>query len=284
MLDLQASTNDGPSASADGTDPHVHALPCGAPGLLTEGRERSLLAAFAANGDRAALGELLTAHTRLVVRIARRYRAGTVREEDLLAEGMMGLFEAARRFDPRFGVRFSTYAAHWARAFIQRHALAHRRIVPMPDTRAARRVIGRIGRVEPKLSALLGRAPTEAELASALGVDETELSTVRTSMQARDVVLGGATERTGWEPCAAAVDPEAAVAEAEEHAARSSALGRALASLPERERRIVERRCLTQEPPTLDVLAAEMSLSRERVRQLEARAIGRLRAVMLEAA
>lgn len=255
-------------------------------GLLSEERERALLASYADSGDRGALSELLQAHVRLVLRIARRHRAGSLREEDLVAEGMLGLVEAARRFDASYGVRFSTYATHWARAYIQRHALGHRRIVGMPDTRAARRVLGRIGRVEPRLSTELGRAPTDSELAGALGVETEDLETVRGSLRARDVALGVATTDGGpvWEPSDLAEGPEETVANAEERTMLQAALSRAIGALPARERAIVERRCLTLEPPTLDVLAREMSLSRERVRQLEARALSRLRDALVQAA
>lgn len=248
-------------------------------GLLSEERERALLAAYATNGDPDALSELLRAHLRLVLRIARRHRAGSLREEDLVAEGMLGLMEAARRFDPSYGVRFSTYGTHWARAFIQRHALGHRRIVGMPDTRAARRVLGRIGRVEPRLSTELGRAPSDSELACALGVEISDLETVRGSLRARDVALGVPSVDGGtcWEPSDTNDSPEDAFAHEEERRLLHAALGRAMGGLPARERAIVQRRCLSFEPPTLDVLAREMSLSRERVRQLEARAISRLR-------
>lgn len=255
-------------------------------GLLAEDRERALLAAYAQRGDGNALAELLRAHLRLVVRIARRHRAGSLREEDLVAEGMLGLLEAARRFDPAYGVRFATYGKHWARAFIQRHALAHRRIVGMPDTRAARRILGRIGRVEPRLSTELGRAPTDSELACALGVERGDLETVRTSLRTCDVALGTSPGDggTSWEPREAGEGPEDAFAREEERHMRSRALSSAVSELPARERAIVERRCLSVEPPTLAVLAREMALSRERVRQLEARAISRLREALAPAA
>lgn len=147
-----------PEASARGPAPReAH----GDGAFLSAERERALLADYAAHRDPDALGELLRAHLPLVTRIARRHRLETIRQEDLIAEGMLGLLEAARRFEPTFGARFASYAAHWASAFIRRHALAHRRIVVLPDTRAARRVLGRAGRTEPQLASRLGRAPTE---------------------------------------------------------------------------------------------------------------------------
>lgn len=250
--------------------------------FLSPERERALLAAYAERRDPLALSELLRAHLPLVARIARRHRGETVRQEDLIAEGMLGLLEAARRFDAAFGVRFAAYAAHWARAFIRRHALAHRRIVVLPDTRVARRVLGRAARTEPQLASRLGRAPTEDELASALGVDPAELAEVRAATYTRDRTLAPrpADEGPTWEPATPNVGPEDAFAEAEEHALRSAELDRALALLPTRERAIVERRFLSDEPPALHVIAGEMSISRERVRQLEAQALGRLRAAV----
>lgn len=255
-------------------------------GLLSEARERMLLAAYAATGDRTALSELLRLHEPLVANIARRHRIGSIREEDLVAEGMLGLLEAARRFDVSYGVRFATYGAHWVRAYVRRHALTQRRIVSLPDTRASRRVLGRIGRTETRLASTLGRAPTDEELADAIGVTCDELREARTCVGARDVSLAPrpAGDRSTWEPADTRASPEEAVARAEENAFRTRELGRALAGLPVRERSIVERRFLADDPPALHVLASEMSISRERVRQLEARALERLRAAVAVAA
>jgi len=250
--------------------------------FVSEERERALLAAYGASGDHEALSEILRAHLPLVARIARQHRAETVQQDDLVAEGMLGLMEAARRFDPAFGARFASYAAHWARAYIRRHALAHRRIVVLPDTRASRRVLGRIGRAEPQLASRLGRAPSDDELAVAIGVASDELVEVRAAKYARDLTLAPRPPDEGptWEPAEPRGGPEDAFAQAEEHAVQTRELGRALALLSIRERAIVERRFFTDEPPALQVLASEMSISRERVRQLEARALGRLRAAV----
>lgn len=254
----------------------------GSAALLSDERERELLAAYASTGDRAALAELVDAHMPLAARIARRHAVGTAREDDLVAEGVLGLLEAARRFDPSFGVRFATYAAHWVRAYVRRHAHAQRRIVALPDTRATRVVLGRIGRIEPALACRFGRPPTDVELADALGVGPDELREVRAAIQTRDLSLARRPSNEGptWEPTEPRRGPEDAFAEEEERAVQSAELARALALLPIRERAIVERRYLAEEPPTLHVLAGEMSVSRERVRQLEARALDRLRAAV----
>jgi RNA polymerase sigma-32 factor len=251
-------------------------------GFLSEEREQGLLERYAANGDRDALSELLRAHLPLVARIARRHRAETVQHDDLLAEGMLGMLEAARRYDPSFGARFSSYAAHWARAYIRRYALAQRRIVVLPDTRASRRVLGRTGRTELQLASRLGRAPSDAEMAGAIGVATAAFIEVRAATHTRDLALVPRPPDEGptWEPAEPRGGPEEVFAQAEERAVQTAELGRALALLPSRERAILERRFFTDEPPALQAIAVEMSISRERVRQLEARAIGRLRATM----
>lgn len=243
-------------------------------GVLTRERERELLLAYAATRDAAALGELVRAHRGLVHRIVRHHNLSVLSREDLVAEATLGLIEAAWRFDPRFDVRFATYAAHWVRAKVQEHSLRFRRIVAPPDTRASRRILGRGRRTESRLAQSLGRAPTSEELAAALEVEVGELEEVRAVYDSHDVVAedDGATQAASERT----PSPEDVVADAEELRRRHRALSRAMGRLPTRERDIIERRQLSCEPPTLATLAQEMSLSHERVRQLELRAMRRL--------
>ena len=244
--------------------------------MLSREREVELIEAYARHADPVALAELVRAHLPLVRSIARRYRLSWLRDDDLVAEGSLGLLEAARRFDPAFGVRFATYAAHWVRSKIQEHVFRFRRIVTPPDTRAGRRILGRRTRAESELTRQLGRAPTADELARAIGVSPGEYREVRACFETRDVSF--ATDGEDWQIASqdAEPSPEEIVAARELDDRRHAALLRAVESLPARERMIIERRKLCVDPAPLHQLAREMFLSRERVRQLEVRGVSML--------
>jgi RNA polymerase sigma-32 factor len=225
-------------------------------------------------GSASAKQELVTAHLRLVRVVARRVTPRPT--EDALAEGALGLLEAFERFDPSFGVRFSTYAAHWVRALVTRHVLANRRMVPAPGTRAARRVFAGLGRAERKLASL-DPSPSAERIAAELGVTAGDVEEVVLAARGRDVPIGPAREGSlEVDPPADECSPEELVADAEESARVAATLREALARLPRRERRIVEARRYDDGCRTLEDLANELDLSRERVRQLERRALDRL--------
>jgi RNA polymerase sigma-32 factor len=239
-------------------------------------RERELLLAFHERRDPKALAELIRSHLPLVRAIVHRHRVRALRDEDLLAEGNLGLLEAAMRFDPSFDVRFATYATHWIRARVREHVLRFRRVVGGPDTRASRRILGRRGRVEAALSQSLGRPAEDHELAAALGVQPSDLEQVRGSYDAHDVAIDDGESVLRADQSGA----EELVGDAEEFRLRSRALAEAMEALGERERTIIERRQLSGTPTPLHVLASELSISRERVRQLEIRGLRALRAAV----
>lgn len=241
---------------------------------LAADRERELITRAKA-GCSKARDELVRGHMRLVIATVRKLRRNA--DEDLIAEGVLGLLEALDRFDPTYEVRLATYAAPWIRVRAQRHVLATRRIVGAPDTRAARKVLARIGRVERELYATTGDASPEA-IARELGVTADDVSQVIVAMRSSDTpVLGQREDGHGHEPASSLPSPEEAFAESEEREQLTSAIGRALSVLPPRERAIVEARRLEDDRKcTLGDLAATLSLSSERVRQLEIRALRRL--------
>jgi RNA polymerase sigma-32 factor len=237
---------------------------------LDSTRERTLLRA-AREGDRAAQAELIATHMRLVRAVARRVTSSPT--EDVIAEGVVGLVESIQRFDLSRETRLSTYAAHWIRARVQSFVLANRGIVGSPDTRASRRVFARIGRAQRAL-ATRTHAPTPEELAGEIGVDATDVELVLVAL-GRDTSLDAAPEL----PPSSAVcreTPEDRASDAEIATQRRRVIAAALQTLPVRERRVVEARALSDDGPTLDQLATVLSLSRERVRQLEARALRRI--------
>jgi RNA polymerase sigma-32 factor len=248
---------------------------------LTPERE-AFLVAQAQTGSDAAKREIVAAHLRMVHTIARRVTPKT--SDDVLAEGTLGLVEALERFDPTVGARFSTYAAHWVRALVTRHVLANRRIVAAPSTRAARKVLAGLGRAERRLAAATS-SPTAWEIADELGVGTSDVEEVLASVRARDLPIGPVTATTpSFEPASESDSPEDAVVRAEERSRAQRALSEAMAQLSERERRIVEARALADEARTLDDLAAELRISRERVRQIERRALERLEGQLRRAA
>jgi RNA polymerase sigma-32 factor len=245
--------------------------------------EEQRLAAAARGGSRAAHDKLLVAHLRLVLRIARGYVKHGVPFEDLVGEGMVGLAEAAQRFDPDRGVRFSAYAAWWIRAHVRRSTLANRRIVPTPSTRAARKLLARLRDTERALAQQLGRRATRDEVAAALGVTPEDVGMVDAALRERDVFVGDV-DQGGMELADAGWSPEQLVADAEQHARSSEAIGRALEALSDREREIVRRRITCEDADTLSVVGEALGLSRERVRQIESKACEKLRSALDECA
>lgn len=240
--------------------------------ILDKTREAELVLA-AQQGDRDAQAALVGAHLRLVSAVARRVTHSPT--EDALAEGIVGLLEAIQRFDLSRGFRLSTYAAHWIRARVQRFVLANRGIVGAPDTRASRRVFGRIGRAQRALAARTSD-PCMEDIAREIGVTAADVEGVLVSIRGRDVPLDGQTPGGIELPETLCSGPEDRVAAAELAAARRCVIDRILAQLPARERRVVEARTLADDGVTLDQLAASLELSRERVRQLEMRALRRI--------
>lgn len=245
--------------------------------VLTVERERELVESLR-TGSKKALDELVNSHMRLAVAVAKRYARAGLPLEDLVSEGSLGLVEAARRFDPDKGTRFGTYAAWWVRAFVRRYAYANRRIVPTPSTRNARKVLGSLGRVEREVSQRTGEAASQEELAQALGVQPEEVAMVTSALGARDLSIGPTEDGRTVEVPDEAPTPEDHAANEELRYVHTEKLDEAMNSLSEREREIVRQRFLTKRPATLSKLGAALGVSRERIRQLQVRAEGKLRA------
>ena len=228
-------------------------------------------------GDAAAMSALIESHLRLVLSMARRYVTRGLAFDDLVSEGVVGLCEAADRFDLSRDSRFSTYAMWWVRARIRAFVLKNRRVVAFPSTRNGRRVMGRSAVVGRELAAQLDRPPTNEELAKALDVTESDIEMVRTAFSGYDISLSAPLD-TPSEPIASPLEtPESEVARAEMTAQARLLVARALGELDPRELAIIEQRHLSPEPMSLRVLGERMGLSRERVRQLEMRAKEKLR-------
>jgi RNA polymerase sigma-32 factor len=250
--------------------------------LLATEEERQLIGRYR-TGSQKALETLIQSHMPLVRSIARRYRGHARHDDDLLAEGRLGLLQAAQRFEPERGVRFAVYAAWWVRAFVRRYALDNRRIVRAPSTRMGRKLASKLPSTVQKLRQTRGREVSDAELASELEAPIEEVASVRLALSMPDLMLDDESARAG-----ALVDPGASPEELASSRERQRRIEReiahALGFLSNREREIVERRYLDDEGATLATLGEHLGISRERVRQLEARAREKLRDHLVDVA
>lgn len=248
-----------------------------APMLSAE--EEALLAAQAQAGSDSAFDALLAAHFRLVMAIAHEQRSYGLPLEELVSEGMLGLVEAARRFDPERGVRLAVYASWWIRAFMRRYAFSNRRIVRPPSTRHARKLLSNLRKTQRKLEAQSGTAADSEAVARELGVSRGEVEEMEAALSERDQTCGpGDPEVYCYEPISPDATPEAQVAEAELAATQRQTLETAMQELSSRERQILQLRFLGGDFTSLAAIGRGMGLSRERVRQLAHQAEGKLRA------
>ena len=253
--------------------------------ILTQERERDLARRFRQDGDLTAAGELVLSHLRVVVAISRGYLGYGLPQADLIQEGNIGLMKAVKRFDPARGVRLVSFAVHWIRAEIHEYVLRNWRIVKIATTKAQRKLFFNLRSLKSSLASL-GTEEAKA-VARQLGVKPEEVVEMETRLTGQDVALepAGDDDEDSYAPIAylAAEDAEPGrILEHEETARlRASGLARALESLDARSRRIIEARWLGEkESATLHELAAEFGVSAERVRQIEAKALGKMKGVI----
>lgn len=250
--------------------------------MLDAETERELLRRIQDSNDPRALNRLLVSHVRLVLSIAHKYRRHGLALEDLVAEGNLGLVEAARRFDRSKGTRFSTYAAWWVRALIRRYTIANRRIVGAPSTRAARKLLSKLRTTQRELAAELGRPPSREQVAEALDVTVEDVTSVEAALSGRDVSLAPTPDGVVIELASNLDTPEEATSKKEAQALNERSIHDALDRLEARERLIIEKRLLNEDRETLADIGRRLGLSRERVRQLELRAREKLRIALLD--
>jgi RNA polymerase sigma-32 factor len=260
--------------------------------ILSPERELDLALAWRDDGDKAALQDLVGSHLRLVIKIARGFAGYGLPVSDLIAEGNVGLMQAAQKFDPDRGFRFATYAMWWIRAAIQEHILHSTSIVKMGTTAAQKKLFFNLRQLKGRLEQFeAGDLSPEAvaTIATELEVPEKDVVEMNRRMSAADGSLNETVIEDGeieWLDRLVDERPsqEAMLAEADEMTQRRKLLGEAMAGLNAREREILVERRLRDEPLTLEDLSRRFHVSRERIRQLEVRAVDKLRKGMLGAA
>jgi RNA polymerase sigma-32 factor len=248
--------------------------------MLEPQEEYMLAKSWREHGDRTAAHRLVTSHLRLVAKIAMGYRGYGLPISEVISEGNVGLMQAVKRFEPEKGFRLATYAMWWIKAAIQEYILRSWSLVKMGTTANQKKLFFNLRKAKSKISALEegDLRPDQVKLiAKRLGVTEQDVVDMNRRLGG-DVSLNAPIREDGdsgeWQDWLVddASDQESRLAESEEADNRRQALGEALSVLNERERRIFEARRLADDPITLEDLAAEFGVSRERVRQIEVRA------------
>jgi RNA polymerase sigma-32 factor len=248
--------------------------------MLEPRQEYMLAKRWREHGDRAAAHQLVTSHLRLVAKIAMGYRGYGLPISEVISEGNVGLMQAVKRFEPEKGFRLATYAMWWIKASIQEYILRSWSLVKMGTTANQKKLFFNLRKAKSKISALGEgdmRPDQVAAIAKRLGVTAQDVVDMNRRL-AGDASLNAPIRDDGesgeWQDWLAdeTASQETVLAEHEEFDNRKKALNEALAVLNERERRIFEARRLADDPVTLEELADEFGVSRERVRQIEVRA------------
>jgi len=274
----------GPLGSLDAYLERVSHIP-----VLTREEEQDLAIRFRRDNDLDAARQLVLSHLRFVVHIARGYSGYGLPIGDLIQEGNVGLMKAVKRFDPSVNVRLVSFAVHWIRAEIHEHVLRNWRLVKVATTKAQRKLFFNLRRLKKNLSWLSGEE-TQA-VARDLGVSTAEVTEMEQRLAARDMSFDPTPdsddEDAPFSPSAFLAAPSSDPAEkveAEEWEQDSSnRLYTAIERLDERSRDIVQRRWIADDKATLHELAGKYGVSAERIRQIEANALNKLRGFMAPA-
>ena len=252
--------------------------------LLSADEEQTLARRFQCEGDLEAAHTLVCANLRFVVKVAMEYRGYGLRLLDLIQEGNIGLMQAVRKFDPERGLRLITYAVWWIRATIQNFIMKNWSLVKVGTTQAQRKLFYKLAQTRSALRGMNGD-PSAAELADRLDVDQAAVEEMGRRLGQRDLSLDiELAEGDGYSLLDILPDrrpsQEQSLISREERRLVGEQARTALDALPARERRIVEQRILAESPMTLQEIAAELGVSRERVRQLEQNALRRMKAAL----
>jgi RNA polymerase sigma-32 factor len=253
--------------------------------LLERDQEYALAKRWREHGDRDAADQLVTSHLRLAAKIATNYRGYGLPISEMISEGNVGLMQALNRFDPEKGFRFATYAIWWIRASIQDYILRSWSLVKIGTTANQKKLFFKLRSAQRKISAIErgDLHPDQVRLiAKSLNVTDQDVIDMDRRLRG-DTSLNAPIQDDGeadeWQSFLVdqSPSPEAIVAEQDEKDRQHKALAGAIDVLNDRERRIFEARHLSDEPLTLEDLALEFNVSRERIRQIETRAFEKVR-------
>ncbi|NNU16967.1 RNA polymerase factor sigma-32 [Parvularcula sp. ZS-1/3] len=252
--------------------------------ILTIERERTLTRAWCEDGDEKALAELTESHMRMAVSTAIKFRGYGLPLADLIQEGAIGLLEAAKRFDCEREVRFCTYAGWWIRASMQDYVLRNWSIVRIGSKSAHKTIFFNLSRIRAMIEEVDSSGPIAREtVAKKFNVTGDDIEFMTARLGRRDMSLNatfneeGETERQEMIPDERDL-PDQTAEEEIDLEKRRSWLGEAMGSLTDRERIIIDQRFFGEDRVTLSQLGVDLGLSKERVRQIEKQAIGKLRA------
>src|SRR5258707_3787350 len=253
--------------------------------MLEKGQEYDLAKRWREHGDRDAGNQLVTSHLRLAAKIAMGYRGYGLTMSEMVSEGNVGLMQALDRFEPEKGFRFATYAMWWIRACIQDYILRSWSLVKIGTTANQKRLFFKLRSAKSRIAALESgdlHPDQVASIAKTLDVTDQDVVDMNRRLSGDKSINAPLREdgETGeWQDHLVdqSPSPEAIVVEQDEKEHQQKALIAAIDALDDRERRIFEARHLADEPLTLEDLAEKFNVSRERIRQIEARAFEKVR-------
>ncbi len=261
--------------------------------MLPKDTEFMLAKRWQEHGDSEAAHQMVTSHLRLVAKIAMGYRGYGLPIGEVISEGNVGLMQAVKKFDPDKGFRLATYAMWWIRASIQEYILRSWSLVKMGTTAAQKKLFFNLRKAKSEIAALQEgdlRPDQVSVIATKLGVLDEEVISMNRRLSGGDASLNSpmrADSESEWQDWLVddkTPSQESVVAESQEMNLRMSLLQDAMTELTDRERHILTERRLKDDPTTLEELASEYGVSRERVRQIEVRAFEKLQKSMRAAA
>jgi RNA polymerase sigma-32 factor len=261
--------------------------------MLAKDEEFMLAQRWKEHQDSEAAHKMVTSHLRLVAKIAMGYRGYGLPIGEVISEGNVGLMQAVKKFEPDKGFRLATYAMWWIRASIQEYILRSWSLVKMGTTAAQKKLFFNLRKAKSQIEAFQDgdlRPDQVSAIATKLGVLDSEVISMNRRLGGPDASLNaplradGESEWQDWLADDDQVSQETVVAENQEKSMRMSLLEEAMVELTDRERHILTERRLKDDPTTLEDLASQYGVSRERVRQIEVRAFEKLQKSMREAA
>ncbi len=254
--------------------------------VLSQEEELSLATRFRNESDLDAARQLVLSHLRVVVSVARGYSGYGLPQADLIQEGNIGLMKAVKRYDPERGVRLVSFALHWIRAEIHEFVVRNWRMVKIATTKAQRKLFFNLRSMKQGLEPL--KPKQVSEIAQQLNVTEQDVVEMEARFAGHELALDplSSDEDESYAPIhyladGAEHEPSTILETSEREHLQSTGLSKALASLDERSRRIVEARWLREDnASTLHELAAEFNVSAERIRQIEQKALSKMQGVL----